>query len=44
MEAAILEYQVICQGYPRCGIGLEPLCTDVGLEDPGRSVMLDSSF
>ena len=35
MEAAILEYQVICQGYPRCGIGLEPLCTDVGLEDPG---------
>jgi 3-dehydroquinate synthase len=35
MEAAILEYQVICQGYPRSGIGLEPLCTDVGLEDPG---------
>jgi 3-dehydroquinate synthase len=35
MEASILEYQAICQGYPRSGVGLEPLCTDVGLEDPG---------
>ncbi|MEM7791261.1 MAG: sedoheptulose 7-phosphate cyclase [Verrucomicrobiota bacterium] len=27
-------YKEICQSYPREGIGIEPLCTDVGLEDP----------
>ena len=31
---AISEYQQICAGYPRNGIGIEPLCSDVGLEDP----------
>ena len=34
LEAAILEYQEICAGYPRKGVGIEPLCSDVGLEDP----------
>ena len=31
---AIEQYQLICAGYPRQGLGLEPLCRDVGLEDP----------
>ncbi|MGF1524540.1 MAG: sedoheptulose 7-phosphate cyclase [Leptolyngbyaceae cyanobacterium] len=30
----ILEYQAICAEYPRKGVGIEPLCSDVGLEDP----------
>ncbi|MGF1461203.1 MAG: sedoheptulose 7-phosphate cyclase [Leptolyngbyaceae cyanobacterium] len=31
---AISEYQAICGEYPRAGVGIEPLCSDVGLEDP----------
>lgn len=31
---AIAEYQAICADYPRQGLGIEPLCSDVGLEDP----------
>ena len=31
---AISEYQEICADYPRAGVGIEPLCSDVGLEDP----------
>ncbi len=31
---AISEYQAICETYPRHGLGIEPLCRDVGLEDP----------
>lgn len=31
---AIDEYQQICADYPRNGLGIEPLCSDVGLEDP----------
>lgn len=31
---AISEYLGICAQYPRAGIGIEPLCSDVGLEDP----------
>ena len=34
MESSILAYKAICQTYPRDGVGIEPLCTDVGLEDP----------
>ena len=34
LTTAILEYQKICAEYPRKGIGIEPLCSDVGLEDP----------
>ena len=29
------EYQTIVAKYPREGKGSEPLCSDVGLEDPG---------
>ena len=32
--AAIAEYQQICSDYPRKGRGVDPLCSDVGLEDP----------
>ena len=28
------EYQEYCQAYPRNGLGVDPLCSDVGLEDP----------
>ena len=31
---AIDEYQMICADYPRNGLGIDPLCSDVGLEDP----------
>ncbi|MDT0575907.1 sedoheptulose 7-phosphate cyclase [Croceicoccus sp. F390] len=31
---AIGEYRTLCQGYPRDGVGMEPMCSDVGLEDP----------
>ena len=34
LNEAISEYQRICADYPRKGIGIEPLCSDVGLEDP----------
>ncbi|MGD1920879.1 MAG: sedoheptulose 7-phosphate cyclase [Pleurocapsa sp.] len=31
---AIDEYKEICAEYPRNGLGIDPLCSDVGLEDP----------
>ena len=31
---AIDEYALICKDYPRQGLGIEPHCIDVGLEDP----------
>ena len=31
---AIAEYGAICANYPRHGLGIEPHCSDVGLEDP----------
>lgn len=31
---AIDEYRKICADYPRKGLGIDPLCSDVGLEDP----------
>jgi len=34
LETVIGEYKEICQSYPRSGRGIEPLCSDVGLEDP----------
>ena len=34
---AILDYQKICADYPRQGVGIEPLCRDVGLEDPSTT-------
>ncbi|MEO0801468.1 MAG: sedoheptulose 7-phosphate cyclase [Cyanobacteria bacterium J06642_2] len=41
LDRAIAEYEVICREYPRQGLGIEPLCSDVGLEDPstvGRAI------
>jgi 3-dehydroquinate synthase len=32
--AAISDYQQLCSQYPRRGLGIDPLCSDVGLEDP----------
>jgi 3-dehydroquinate synthase len=34
LAIAVEDYQAICAAYPRCGHGIEPLCRDVGLEDP----------
>ena len=34
LDSAIAEYEEICADYPRKGLGIEPLCSDVGLEDP----------
>lgn len=34
LYAAIDEYQQICAAYPRKGLGIDPHCRDVGLEDP----------
>lgn len=34
LNGAIARYQEICAEYPRKGLGIDPLCRDVGLEDP----------
>lgn len=34
LSESIAAYQAICTQYPRMGVGIEPLCRDVGLEDP----------
>jgi len=34
LMAAISAYQTLCATYPRQGVGIDPLCSDVGLEDP----------
>ncbi|MCH2035468.1 MAG: sedoheptulose 7-phosphate cyclase [Puniceicoccaceae bacterium] len=34
LKNSILEYKKFCNLYPRKGVGIEPLCSDVGLEDP----------
>lgn len=38
---ALDAYRSICMTYPRHGVGIEPLCKDVGLEDP--SVVADGT-
>lgn len=35
--SALMEYKLVCAGYPRKGVGIEPLCSDVGLEDPSAT-------
>ncbi len=34
LYAAVEEYRSVCEDYPRKGWGVDPLCSDVGLEDP----------
>ena len=34
LDDAVAEYREICADYPRHGLGIEPHCRDVGLEDP----------
>lgn len=34
LEKSLQEYKIICKQYPRNGLGVEPHCEDVGLEDP----------
>ncbi len=40
LRATVLGYQKICADYPRQGVGVEPLCQDVGLEDPSTTFHL----
>ena len=34
LKNIIQEYKLIVSKYPRKGLGVEPLCSDAGLEDP----------
>eukprot|EP00177_Eucheuma_denticulatum_P000481 GFKZ01000844.1.p1 GENE.GFKZ01000844.1~~GFKZ01000844.1.p1 ORF type:complete len:898 (+),score=141.90 GFKZ01000844.1:173-2866(+) len=34
LEKTLIDYQELVKSYPREGYGIEPLCSDVGLEDP----------
>jgi 3-dehydroquinate synthetase len=34
MNVRLVEYKALCAAYPRSGMGIEPLCIEVGLEDP----------
>ncbi|NET10126.1 MAG: sedoheptulose 7-phosphate cyclase [Symploca sp. SIO2B6] len=34
LREAVIGYQAVCANYPRKGLGIDPLCSDVGLEDP----------
>jgi 3-dehydroquinate synthase len=34
LSSALRQYQAICTSYPRAGHGIDPLCSDVGLEAP----------
>ena len=36
LRSGIHDYREICTGYDRNGKGIEPLCVDVGLEDPSE--------
>lgn len=37
---ALDDYRTICAAYPRGGRGIDPLCSDVGLEDPSTVAQL----
>ena len=34
LKKIIQEYKLLVSKYPRKGLGVEPLCSDAGLEDP----------
>ena len=34
LTGLLADYKALCDAYPRSGLGVEPLCTNVGLEDP----------
>ena len=45
LKSSISEYHSFCQSLEHKGIGVEPLCSDVGLEDPSTvHVPLKSAF
>ncbi|MEM8866274.1 MAG: 3-dehydroquinate synthase, partial [Planctomycetota bacterium] len=35
LRLALADYKKVCRNFPRQGRGIEPLCSDVGLENPG---------
>jgi caffeoyl-CoA O-methyltransferase len=34
LNERLVEYKALCAAYPRAGLGVEPHCVEVGLEDP----------
>ncbi len=36
LRKGILNYQLVCKEFDRNGVGIEPYCKDVGLEDPSE--------
>ena len=36
LRKGILNYQLVCKEFKRNGVGIEPYCKDVGLEDPSE--------
>ena len=42
--SAIDDYRDVCAAYPRAGRGIDPLCSDVGLDDPSANVPLQFEF
>ncbi len=39
----LTDYRDLCHTFPRAGVGLEPFCVDVGLEDPASTVPTQQS-
>jgi len=37
VETSIPEYKALCETFPRGGLGVDPHCVDVGLEDPSMT-------
>jgi len=37
VETSIQEYKALCETFPRGGLGVDPHCVDVGLEDPSMT-------
>lgn len=38
VASSIKEYKALCETFPRGGCGVDPLCVDVGLEDPSATI------
>jgi len=43
VETSIQEYKALCQTFPRGGLGVDPHCVDVGLEDPSTPAIKTGS-
>merc|ERR1712183_465795 len=39
VETGLKEYEELCKGFPRNGLGVDAHCKDVGLEDPSTGTV-----